>query len=312
MTTPTLDICFALQDMTPDEIFADKKFAQELELANVAYFSDSLPSSARTHSCSWRISEIDYLYKATKEKRLAYYELVKEHYKDKLPLGWDSWLSGGNHFHIFFNTKKEVHTLIVNGWPITADMYNFIQAIPLFAKFKKFEDGTKKFFSRRCWWHRVNNKISVGKSSGISGKLSYSSSENRWSYNDNADSESGTTVQSLEFRMNGTIDNRIYGLYQASMLYAVDKSFWEVTKLRSSKWIYDGITAQFSSWDCDSPGCISLDKLHDMWHGFKLSKPDIGKLTANINIMLSLLNKYGLTNSANSLQSYIDEYNILA
>lgn len=38
MTTPTLDICFALQDMTPDEIFADKKFAQELELANVAYF----------------------------------------------------------------------------------------------------------------------------------------------------------------------------------------------------------------------------------------------------------------------------------
>lgn len=38
MTTPTLNICFALQDMTPDEIFADKKFAQELELANVAYF----------------------------------------------------------------------------------------------------------------------------------------------------------------------------------------------------------------------------------------------------------------------------------
>jgi len=46
--------------------------------------------------------------------------------------------------------------------------------------------------------------------------------------------------------------------------------------------------------------------------GFKLSKPDVKKLTNNINIMLSLLNKYGLTNSANSLQSYIDEYNILA
>lgn len=87
MTTTPLDICFALQDMTPDEIFADKKFAQELELANVAYFRESMPSQCDNHVCSTRITEIDKLYKATKEKRLAYYELVKEHYKDKLPLG---------------------------------------------------------------------------------------------------------------------------------------------------------------------------------------------------------------------------------
>lgn len=311
MTTPTLDICFALQDMTPDEIFADKKFAQELELANVAYFRWNMPSQCTNHSCSTRITEIDSLYKATKEKRLAYYELVKEHYKDKLPLGWDRYLSGWNHFHIFFNTQKEVHSLIEKWAPITPDMYKFIQAVPLYAKFKKFEDGTKKFFSRRCWWHRVNSVIAQSKSYGIAGKTSYSSSDNR-SFSYNTTSESWTTVQSLEFRMNGTIDNRIYGLYQAAMLYAVDKTFWEVTPLRSSTSIYDGITAQFSEEDYDSPGCISLDKLHDMWHGFKVSKPDVKKLTANINIMLSLLNKYGLTNSANSLQSYIDEYNILA
>lgn len=157
----------------------------------------------------------------------------------------------------------------------------------------------------------MNSVIAQGKSYGIAGKTSYSSSDNR-SFSYNTTSESWTTVQSLEFRMNGTIDNRIYGLYQAAMLYAVDKTFWEVTPLRSSTSIYDGITAQFSEEDYDSPGCISLDKLHDMWHGFKVSKPDVKKLTANINIMLSLLNKYGLTNSANSLQSYIDEYNILA
>lgn len=313
MTTTNIDICFALQDMTPDEIFADKKFAQELELSKKASFLTQLPSPANPHGCSTRIEEIDKLYAvSSKEARLAYYEIVREHYKDKLPLGWDNWLSGGNHFHIFFERQKEVTSLFYNGSHIVKDMYAFIKAIPLFAKFKQFDDGTKKFFSRRCWGHREGTMIHTDKSHWICAKTGYASSENRYSFRTSNNDDDTSTVQSLEFRMNGTIDNRIYGLYQASMLYAVDKSFWEVTPLRSSTTIYDGITEQFSEADCDSPGCISLDKLHDMGLGFKLSKPDVKKLTNNINIMLSLLNKYGLTNSANSLQSYIDEYNILA
>ena len=83
-TTP--NIAFALQDMEPDEIFADKKFAQELELAEKAKFTTLIPRTASTHQCSYRITEIDKLYKATKEERLAYYNAVKEHYKDKIPL----------------------------------------------------------------------------------------------------------------------------------------------------------------------------------------------------------------------------------
>lgn len=88
MTTTNIDICFALQDMTPDEIFADKKFAQELELSKKASFLTQLPSPANPHGCSTRIEEIDKLYAvSSKEARLAYYEIVREHYKDKLPLG---------------------------------------------------------------------------------------------------------------------------------------------------------------------------------------------------------------------------------
>ena len=311
MLIPQIDICFALQDMNPDDIFADKKFAQELELSKRASFGSQMPMEASPHSCSSRIEEIDKLYRAPKDKRLAYYNIVKEHYKDKLPLGGDRWLSGGNHFHIFFDRQKEVRSLISSGQYIAPDMYNFIIAIPLYAKFKKFEDGTKKFFSRRCWWHRKDTVIHTWKSHGIAGKCSYASSNNRCGYSTVTD-DNNSTVQSLEFRMNGTIDNRIYWLYQASMLYALDKSFWEVTPMRRATAIYWGITEQFQEEDCDSPGCISLDKLHELWLGFAISKIDTKKLTHNINIMLSLLNKYGLTNSANSLQSYIDEYNILA
>jgi len=43
-------------------------------------------------------------------------------------------------------------------------MYAFIKAIPLFAKFKQFDDGTKKFFSRRCWGHREGTMIHTDKS----------------------------------------------------------------------------------------------------------------------------------------------------
>jgi hypothetical protein len=86
-TTANIDLCFALQDMTPDEIFADKKFAQELELAKKASFLSDLPTNAEVHSCSERIQEIDKLYSASKEDRLRYFQVVQEHYKDKLPLG---------------------------------------------------------------------------------------------------------------------------------------------------------------------------------------------------------------------------------
>lgn len=81
------DFVLNLQDMTPDEIFADKKFAQELELSNRKYFRELLPAEAQTHTCSSRISEIDKLYACSKESRIAYYNAVKEYYKDKLPLG---------------------------------------------------------------------------------------------------------------------------------------------------------------------------------------------------------------------------------
>ena len=48
--------------MTPDEIFANKKFAQEIEVSNKMYFPELLPSKASTHSCGSRIIEIDKLY----------------------------------------------------------------------------------------------------------------------------------------------------------------------------------------------------------------------------------------------------------
>lgn len=42
---------FALQDMSPDEIFANKKFAQEIELSNKAYFPELIPKKSTTHDC---------------------------------------------------------------------------------------------------------------------------------------------------------------------------------------------------------------------------------------------------------------------
>lgn len=310
--TPQIDLCFALQDMTPDEIYSDKKFSQELEIA-LNSIPRWRPSETSYHKCSSRIRELDSMHKAEKTARLEYYNKIKDIYKDRLPLWWDSWLSWGNHFHIFFNSSDEINSMYSSGKYIVSDMYNFIQAVPLYAKFKKFDDGTKKFFSRRNWWHGVNKEITQSKSYWISAKRSYASSENRlnWRTWENANDSLESSVQSIEFRMNGTIDNRIYWLYQASMLYALDKTFWEVKKLSCSKKIYDGITETFQEEETDAYWCLTLDSLHERGLGFAITELDKKKLVNNINIMLQLLNKYGLVNSANSLQSYIDEYNIL-
>lgn len=308
----TSDFVLALQDMTPDEIFADKKFAQELELSKDNYFRELMPSEASTHGCSSRILEVDRLYAASKEKRVAYYNAVKEFYKDKLPLGGDGYLSGGNHYHIFFETRYEIQKMYSWDPDFVKDIYSFIKAVPLFAKFKKLDDGTKKFFSRRNWGHNATSRIEQSKSIGISAKRSYASSENRvrgWSDGPTG-IEDTTSVQSLEFRMNGVIDNRIYGFYQAALIYAIDKQFGKVKTLGvTGTAIYQGIRSGLDSSHCDVAGdCFTLEKLHSLGEGFTMDSKLEDKLAFNVNIALNLLTKYGLTNSAAALKEYIDEF----
>lgn len=292
---------FSLFDMNPEDIYTDMHFSQELELSTEQYFEEYLPDEAYTHDCSSNITEIDGLHTVRHSDALAYYEKVKEYYKDKLPLGRDTYLSGGNHFHIFITTRDQLDS-ISNAWEYIAPrMYNLIHGVPLYAKFKKFEDGKMWFFSRRAWWHRQAYEISNNKSCGICAKDEYSSSD-----------DCDWTVQSLEFRMNWVIDNRIYGLYQASMLYAVDSSEWIIEPLSISTRIYNGISYSFNESEMEENNCITLDKLKEMEQWFFLNEQDKQKLKQNIEIALKLLRKYGLINAANSLQNYIDEYNIPA
>lgn len=301
-------ILFALQDMTPDEIFANKKFAQEIEVSNQAYFPELMPTKSTSHDCSSRIIEIDKLYLGSKKARLEYFKAVKEFYKDKFPLGWDSYLSGGNHYHIFFETREEVESL-ADAAPSSiwlTDVYRAIRSVPLYAKFKKFDDGTKKFFSRRCWGHWQWSSIWYGsKQSWITAKRTY------WS---SASSNSKWTVQSLEFRMNWTIDDRLYWLYQAAMIYAFDKTKWEIQPISVDSSIYNGITRMFSveEMDCREEKCITLDKLHEMWLWAALTESDERALANNTDILLNLLEKYWLQNSKLALMSYINEYNIFS
>lgn len=243
-----------LQDMKPDDMFADKKFAQELELSKKNSLRNLLPAVCEAHSCSSRIEEIDKLYKASKEQRMTYYAAVKELYKNNFPLGGDSYLSGGNHFHIFFKTGYEINELYGADEDFVKALYTFIKSLPFYAKFKKHEDGTRKFYSRRNWGHSVSSSIMQTKSYGISAKLSYASSDSRRSYGSQIAIEDTSGVQSVEFRMNSNIDDRIYGLYQAAILYAIDKSLGTCKSLGVlGTNIYQGIRKSFVEEDCDSP-----------------------------------------------------------
>lgn len=102
---------FSLFDMNPEDIYTDMHFSQELELSNEQYFEEYLPDEADTHDCSSNIVEIDRLHTVRHSDALAYYEKVKEYYKDKLPLGRDTYLSGGNHFHIFITTRDQLDSI---------------------------------------------------------------------------------------------------------------------------------------------------------------------------------------------------------
>lgn len=111
--------------------------------------------------------------------------------------------------------------------------------------------------------------------------------------------------------MNGVIDNRIYGFYQAALIYAIDKQFGKVKTLGvAGTAIYQGISSGFdSSYCCDVAGnCFTLEKLHSLGEGFTMDSKLEAKLAFNVNIALNLLTKYGLTNSAAALKEYIDEF----
>lgn len=49
-----------------------------------------------------------------------------------------------------------------------------------------------------------------------------------------------------------------------------------------------------------------------MGEGFVLTDAHLKKIAHNANLALALLRKYNLTNSADALQSYIDDIGILA
>lgn len=114
--------------------------------------------------------------------------------------------------------------------------------------------------------------------------------------------------------MNGMIDNRIYGYYQAALLYAIDKECGKVKTLGVlGTAIYQGITCSFTPELADAKGdCFTLEKLHSLGHGFAVDSKHLEKMAFNTNVALNLLTKYGLVNSAAALKEYIDEFGIFA
>lgn len=112
--------------------------------------------------------------------------------------------------------------------------------------------------------------------------------------------------------MNSNIDHRIYGLYQAALLYSVDESEGVVQTLSGvqQNQIYNGVQFQYERTDADEFGNITLEKIANDGHGVILTQTDITKIKHNFNLALTLLRKYGLVNSADALDQYVGEIGI--
>jgi len=219
------------------------------------------------------ISDDDERRKSRKQS-LAVFDYLKKYYKDKFPI-WEDWYtSGGNHFHLFGDTE----TLSYKNIELTELLLN----IPLFAKFWNWH-----IYSRKNYRHGFNKSWR---------DISYWTKRNAIQCNSRC----------IEFRCNNVIDDRLLWYYQAICIMAHN---W-IKPLILSKWIKDYLNRWSEENVADGEinhGDVVLTDLH--WHS--IWNTDKSKIEKNILNILDVLRRNNLPKSADKLEEYSIEFNLI-
>ena len=248
-------------------------FSMEIEYNSglTRSFLNKLSYIVETSSETRDIHELNQLHRLNQEQRMEVFSFMKEHYKDKMPIWENRYSSWGNHFHLKFPYKDDTNT----------ELNKILLNCPLFAKFTD-----KNMYTRKNDRYKFSFQTDI-----IDWSKSYAVS---------------TWPLWLEFRCNNVIDERILWYYQAAIIMSENPRKWKMKWLNSSdiSYLMKWDDYRFSeSWD------VELSRLY--WKHFWCDRELLDVLEYNINIMLKVLRSAELFKSADKLEEYCIEYNLI-
>lgn len=243
-----------------------------------------------------KIYEILNIHTTPTNIRKKIYNDVKNIYKEKFPVGEDTFLSWWVHFHTFLKepiTKtsiREGNNILNFKLPLSSYINNFLN-LPLFLKVKDFN------FFWRPW--KIPN-IEDARPQSITDFLLWWRNSAGWfrdTFRSHRDNTNNEFIKSIEFRCNNVIDVRLYWYYIWMLILAEQ---W-INLLPLSK------TMVSQSYDFSWKDYVDLDELKnlDVWCvKYEHSNEDIRKIKTNINILTTHLKLNWFSNASRQLKSY--------
>ena len=265
----------------------EEPFAIELEVG--INFKREYLSDYKVYSESENIDEFYRVHDLPEIDRMKVLDTCVDFYKDKFPVGRDTRISGGVHFHLFWEYGDVIN-----------DYQQFKEAIlncPLHLKIWKGVLYGRMMYNRA----RFGDSIRMC----FDDKEDFISLKNEF-WTSNTELNSYNTTDSIEFRCNNVIDSRILGFYQGVVLV--------VRKGIKLKKVSDTLTGYARIWDDNyytKESCnwgSDLEMQYIKW--IKLEDEDKKIVRANIKIIFDLLKEEGLTKSAEALREYLIENGI--
>lgn len=269
-----------------------KSICIELEVAETDARDLQLefPNTA-VHMESSRIYELTKVHLLKGSERKKIYDRMRDTYRNKFPVGRDTYLSWGIHFHAFF--KRPVSKTVLAKNHLLLSYNNIVQnyhSCPLFCKVEnfKFIHRPNAFPSKQTY--DIPDFSSLGRifdQRWTIGGVRASFRTHHKSYSEG---------MSIEFRCNDVMDTRIYWYYIGQMLLAEA-----------------GITLPTLSV-IPTRYTLSLDSTYQdlsKCDGHRYNQEDQTKIKNNLNIILKLLRHNGFPNAAIQLKAYAKDVAIL-
>ena len=276
----------------------------ELEVANIdANNIQKQYPNAYPKSESSKIKEITNIHQLPLLDRQEIYKTIKNIYKDTFPIGWDTMLSGGVHFHAFMNrnmTGPEIASI-----PFKLNFIEYahnFNALPLYCKanwmqFYRRPNCSIESYTESMWYRHYNMQrallwiepsLASGSRTSVGGWRK--SFRTHWIDYD--------TFRSMEFRCNNITDTRIYGYYIGQLLLA--EAGIKLEKLSK-------IVKQTEN---PNPSGIHITLSELQWTVYD-SPEDQKKIRQNLQLLLVILRKNKFTKAAYNLRMYAKEMKII-
>ncbi len=292
-------------DYNKERIYQDYSIEYEVSFAHKDIINKEFWTDLRFKNESDKILEIVDIHNMNKSSQKKIYSIVQDIYMDWFPIGSDSRLSGGNHFHITIPREwRDMFTELFSriwyssNWSsltlfnkyIEENLWGLQRWLGLYQKIYNRKFYTRPFPFRNSRFDKI--EVTMCRDDQASYKWWFVMMKSSyWS-----SSEWCTWYSSLEFRWNNVIDTRLYGFYLWCLKAAIFWDFGTDIIKENLKDIYTDDS--YYTWNE-----ISLYSLQLLWRYSNIDNKNIENIKA---FLIYLYKDY--PKAAIALREYLSEH----